>query len=73
MENLEYGIMDWSEEIQQIEYAMDHLEKAVEEIEGFTLFRGEIDDLKDVYNNLQKLLKDLNEVQAEYESKEGKF
>ena len=73
MEDLEYGILDWSEEIDRIEEAMNHLKKAIEEIEDMPLVRQEVDDLKDTYNNLEKILDDINKAQEEYEKQRGDF
>ena len=73
MEDLEYGILDWNEEIEQLEYAIDHLKKAIKEIEDMPLVRQEVDDLKGTYKNLEKILDDINKAQAEYEKQRGDF
>lgn len=67
----EYGITNWEEEMGGIEYAIDNVNSALEYLEGIALTFQERADLEDIKERLEKYLSDLQEVQSEYNSREG--
>lgn len=69
----EYGITNWEEEMGGIEYAIDNVNSAIEYLEGIDLTFQEKSDLEDIKERLAKYLDDLQEVQSEYNARQGGF